>query len=109
VSHPDPLYDPADRELTLDVDESIDDDAQMDEQIEEQNRGTGVAMFDLQHKDKDELHIVMRKLTANMLEALQVIHRIETGWKQQEATFVEHLDKYEAEYLQKQKGKTDAQ
>ena len=37
MSHPDPLYDPADRELTLDVDEdsiSDDQDAQMDEQID---------------------------------------------------------------------------
>ena len=63
---------------------------------------------ELQPKDKDELHIVMRKLTANMLEALQVIHRIETDWKEQKATFVEHLDQQEAAYLQKQKAQTDA-
>ena len=63
---------------------------------------------ELQPKDKDELHIVMRKLTANMLEALQVIHRSETDWKEQKATFVEHLDQQEAAYLQKQKAQTDA-
>lgn len=37
MSHPDPLYDPSDRELTLDVDEeriSDDQDVQMDEQID---------------------------------------------------------------------------
>ena len=61
-------------------------------------------MFDLQHKDKDELHIVMRKLTANMLEALQVIHRIETGWKQQEETFVEHMNQQEEESRKKKEG-----
>ena len=65
-------------------------------------------VLELQPKDKDELHIVMRKLTANMLDALQVIHRIETDWKEQEATFVEHLDQQEAAYLQKQKAQTDA-
>ena len=66
-------------------------------------------MFELQPKDKDELHIVMRKLTANMLDALQVIHRIETAWKQQEDAFVAEMDKQEAAYLQKQKAQTDAQ
>jgi hypothetical protein len=61
-------------------------------------------MFDLQHKDKDELHDVLRKITANMLDALQVIHRIETGWKQQEATFVQHMDQQEEASRKKKEG-----